>query len=71
MKLLRLLLILTILLLGYSAVVICILWPWAGFGFGVLAAIQFSRKGAREYTSMGSARWCRPEEIPRMLDEGR
>jgi type IV secretion system protein VirD4 len=67
MKFLRRLLILTILLLAYSAAIITILWPWAGVGMAIVVVAALARKGVA-YTSMGTARWADASEIPHLLN---
>lgn len=67
MKILRSFLILTILLLAYTAVVITILWPWAGVVMAIVALATLARKGVA-YTAHGTARWCDASEIPHLLE---
>jgi uncharacterized membrane protein (DUF106 family) len=56
-KILRFLLIMTILLMAYMIVLAIIVWPWAGIALGILAAISLGRKGV-QYTAHGTARWA-------------
>ena len=66
MKLLRLVLILTILLLAYTAVLLVMLWPWAGIALAICGMAAFGRKGI-QYTAHGTARWADVSDISHML----
>jgi len=67
MKILRLALIASILLMAYTVAVIALMWPWAGVVMGILAAISLGRKGV-QYTAHGTARWADITDIPHMLE---
>jgi type IV secretion system protein VirD4 len=67
MRLLRRLLIGSVLLLVYTAVVITILWPWAGAGMAIVALAALARKTVA-YSAMGTARWADATDVPHLLE---
>ena len=69
MRLLRLILILTILLVAYSTVLAVIMVPWSGAALGIVAMAMLARKGV-QYTAHGTARWADASDIPHMLEGG-
>jgi len=68
MKFLRLILRLSILLLGYSGILIVIMWPWAAVVVGIGLAAGLARKGV--LTAYGTARWADVSDIPHLLEGG-
>ena len=66
MKALRILLILSVLLAAYSAVVIGLLWPGIGIVLGICVIAALGKKGV-ELTAHGRARWADEGDIPHLL----
>ena len=68
-KIIRLLLIATMLMVAYSAVVAVYLFPWFGLPLALAMLFSLGRKG-RSYYAHGTARWADAADIPHMLGGG-
>jgi type IV secretion system protein VirD4 len=67
-RILRRLLIVTVLLLAYLAALVIYLVPYAWLVPVVIGALMVCRRSPR-YTSHGTARWAEPEDLEGMIDE--
>ena len=63
----RKLLLLSILLLAYSAGVTIYLYPWAGVALAFVGVAGATRKTVR-YSAHGTARWAEESDIPHLLE---
>lgn len=66
MRTLRRVLIASMLLTAYMAVVAVIVLPWLGLPLAVCLVALVARKG-HSYSAFGTARWATKEDIPHML----
>lgn len=66
-KFLRRLLIVTILLLVYTAAIVIYLYPMT-LGFALVLGVACIRRNGNQLTSHGSAGWCEASQIPHLLD---
>lgn len=67
-KLIRLLLILTVLLGAYCTFLVTLLVPWAWAALAVGALIGLARRGYR-YTAFGTSRWADMSDLPEVNHE--
>ncbi len=67
-KILRLVLIITVLLAGYTAVLLALVIPYLWMAF-VAILVVIACKKTRHWTSYGTARWAEANDLKGMTDE--